>query len=301
MVEFSGQQLKIVITGGSGLLAQTFQTKLAKITDHSVRVFRREELDILDKKAMHDALDDLRPDWLINCAAVTNVDKAEIDPSPAFNVNALGVLNIAQVANQLNIKVLHFSTDYVFDGEVSVPYSETFDPNPINRYGLSKLEGERNLVAEMPQNAAIIRTAWLYGEAKLGFISNIIARVEQREPEIQLVNDQIGQLTLASDVVKAATQLMDRQGNFQSEIYHVTNQNFGSWLEIGEFVNYTLKGNTRISGILKEELNRPALRPTFSALDSKKFADEFFEIRSWTAALEEYLIQNQIGTKNEAS
>jgi dTDP-4-dehydrorhamnose reductase len=301
MVEFSSKQLKIVITGGSGLLGQTFQRTLSRNTNYSVKLFRKEELDISDKKSLHKVLDNLKPDWLINCAAITNVDKAEIDPAAAFQVNAIAMSNIAQVVNQLNLKILHFSTDYVFDGDNSAPYLETSEPNPINQYGLSKLEGERVLLEAMPQNAVIIRTAWLYGAAKLGFLADLIRRVEQRESEIQLVNDQIGQLTLASDVVLAAIAMINRSEVFESDIYHITNQNFGSWLEIGEFVNHTLKGSTRISGISSKELNRPALRPKFSALNSKKFADEFFELRTWTSALKEYLVQNHIGINDEAS
>jgi dTDP-4-dehydrorhamnose reductase len=300
-VEIFGQQLKVAITGGMGLLGQTFQKYFMLNSDYSYKVFGRDELDVTDENSLYRALDKFRPDWLINCAAITNVDKTEVDPSKAIKVNASAMSNIAQVAIQLNIKVLHFSTDYVFDGNISVPYLEISETNPINQYGLTKLEGERILLEEMPQNAVILRTAWLYGSAKLGFLSDLIGRIKQREYEIQLVNDQVGQLTLTSDVVHAAIAIIDKSGVFDSKIYHVTNQNFGSWLEIGEFVNHTLKGSTQILGVSNAELNRPALRPRFSALDSKKFGDEFFEIRTWTAALEEYLIQNHIGIKIEAN
>jgi dTDP-4-dehydrorhamnose reductase len=301
MVEFFGHQLKIVITGGNGLLGQTFQKVMSRNLNYSVKPLRKEELDVSDKKSLYTVLDNLRPDWLINCAAITNVDKAEINPSEAFLVNAIAVSNIAEVANQLNLKVLHFSTDYVFDGDATVPYLEISETNPVNQYGLSKLEGERVLLEAMPQNAVVVRTAWLYGSTKLGFLSDLIRRVEQRESEIQLVNDQIGQLTLASDVVLAAIEIINRFKIFESQIYHITNQNFGSWLEIGEFVNITLKGNTRMLGISHIELNRPALRPNFSALNSKKFAGEFFGLRTWTSALEGYLVQHHTGISNEPS
>jgi dTDP-4-dehydrorhamnose reductase len=144
----------------------------------------------------------------------------------------------------------------------------------------------------MSHNAVVIRTAWLYGTAKSGFVSNIISRVEKNEAEIQLVGDQVGQLTLASDVVDAAIRIIDRQGNFESQIYHVTNQNFASWAEIGEFVNSALNGRSRIIAISSQELNRPASRPNFSALDSKKFDGEFIPIRSWNNALGEFLAEN---------
>jgi dTDP-4-dehydrorhamnose reductase len=282
MVEIPGRQLRIIITGGAGLLGQTFLAKLSRFPEYSVKIFTKAELDILDKKQLMEIFSKFKPDWLINCAAITNVDNIEIDSTSAVNVNDIAVLNIAKVANLLDIKVIHFSTDYVFDGEASIPYRETCEPNPINKYGSSKREGEKNLFAEMSHNAVVIRTAWLYGTAKSGFVSNIISRVEKNEVEIQLVGDQVGQLTLASDVVDAAIRLIDRQGNFESQIYHVTNQNFASWAEIGEFVNSALNGRSRIIAISSQELNRPALRPKFSALDSKKFDGEFIRgHRGW--------------------
>jgi dTDP-4-dehydrorhamnose reductase len=292
MVEISGHQLRIIITGGAGLLGQTFLAKLSRFPDYSVKIFTKAELDILDKKQLLEIFREFKPDWLINCAAITNVDNIEIDPTSAVIVNSIAVSNIAKVAKLLDVRVIHFSTDYVFDGEASVPYRETCEPNPINKYGSSKREGEKNLFAEMSHNAVVIRTAWLYGTAKSGFVSNIISRVEKNEVEIQLVGDQVGQITLASDVVDAAIRIIDRQGNFESEIYHVTNQNYASWAEIGEFVNSALNGRTRIAPILSQELNRPASRPKFSALDSSKFDAEFFIMRSWTDALRDFLSQS---------
>jgi dTDP-4-dehydrorhamnose reductase len=217
------------------------------------------------------------------------VDNAELNPSIAFDVNSNAMRNIAEVATELNIRVLHFSTDYVFDGLSSVPYLEKSETNPLNQYGLSKLEGEKNLLAAMPENALVIRTAWLYGSLKSGFLSQVIRQVQSGVKCIQLVDDQLGQLTLASDVVQASMKILDKYQTFSSRIFHITNQGFGSWQEIGALINHALRGQTQIKGISHKELDRPALRPNFSALDSSQFSEEFDPMRNWTDALEEYL------------
>lgn len=280
------------MAGGQGLLGQTFKTHLSTSGKHVTTIFNKDELDITNLNSLHVTLKKTRPDWLVNCAAFTNVDGAELNSHIAYEVNGTAMSNISKVANDLSIKVMHISTDYVFDGDTTKPYSEDEEPNPINVYGMSKLEGEQILLREMGQGAIILRTAWLYGELKNGFLSQLIDRIRSGEEEIRIVEDQVGQLTLASDVVGGAMQIMDRHGEFNSEIYHLTNQNYGSWKDIGEFTCRVLRGRTKFIGISSNELNRPAQRPAFSALNSDKFANEFFPIRSWTVALEEYLTFN---------
>jgi dTDP-4-dehydrorhamnose reductase len=288
-VEITGYKLKIVVTGSDGLLGRTFQEQLSMNGNCTTAIMHKAELDITNKVSIRTALAKARPDWLVNCAAFTNVDNAELNPTIAFDVNSNAMRNIAEVVTELNIRVLHFSTDYVFDGLSSDPYVEKSETNPLNQYGLSKLEGEKNLLAAMPENALVIRTAWLYGSLKSGFLSQVINRVQSGEKHIQLVNDQLGQLTLASDVVQASIKILDEYKTFSSKIFHITNQGFGSWQEIGELINHTLDGRSQIDGISHKELNRPALRPNFSALDSSQFSEEFGPMRDWTDALEEYL------------
>jgi len=288
-VEITGHKLKIVVTGGDGLLGRTFQEQLLMNGNRTIELMHKAELDITNKESIRTVLAKARPDWLVNCAAFTNVDNAELNPTIAFDVNSNAISNIAEVATELNIRVLHFSTDYVFDGLSSDPYVEKSETNPLNQYGLSKLEGEKNLLAAMPENALVIRTAWLYGSLKGGFLSQVISRVQGGVKCIQLVDDQLGQLTLASDVVQASMKILDKYQTFSSKIFHITNQGFGSWQEIGALINYTLGGQSQINGISHKELNRPALRPSFSALDSSKFSEEFGPMRNWTDALEEYL------------
>ena len=288
-MEITGHKLKIVVTGGDGLLGRTFQERLSMNENHTTAVIHKTELDITNKQSLRVALEKARPDWLVNCAAFTNVDSAELNPDVALDVNSNAVRNIAEVATELNVRVLHFSTDYVFDGVSGDPYSEKSETNPINQYGLSKLEGEKNLMAIMPENALVVRTAWLYGSLKSGFLSQVISQVQSGVKCIQLVDDQFGQLTLASDVVQASMKILDKHQTFSSRIFHITNQGFGSWQEIGALINHTLGGQSQINGISHKELDRPALRPNFSALDSSQFSEEFGPMRNWTDALEEYL------------
>ena len=292
-MEINGHKLKITISGAEGLLGRTFQADLSLHGKYETGVFNKKELDITDKNSLYSVLKRVKPEWLINCAAITNVDYAELNPAIAFDVNSIALKNIAEVATELNIRVLHFSTDYVFDGLSAHPYLENSETNPVNQYGLSKLEGEKNLLDAMPENALVVRTAWLYGSLKSGFLSQVIKLVRSGEKHIQLVDDQLGQLTLASDVVHASMQIVDRYKTFSLKILHITNQGFGSWQEIGRVINYTLEGQSRIDGISHRELGRPALRPNFSALDSGKFTEEFGAMRNWEEALEEYLIKHK--------
>ena len=288
-MEITGYKLKIIVTGGDGLLGRTFEEHLSMNGNHTTAIMHKVELDITNKESIRLALEKARPEWLVNCAAFTNVDSAELNRDVAFDVNSNAMRNIAEVATDLNIRVLHFSTDYVFDGLSSDPYVEKSETNPLNQYGLSKLEGEKNLLTAMPENALVIRTAWLYGSLKSGFISQVINRVQSGVKCIQLVDDQLGQLTLASDVVQASMQILDKYRTFSSKIFHITNQGFGSWQEIGALINHSLGGQSQINGISHKELDRPALRPNFSALDSSQFSEEFGPMRNWTDALEEYL------------
>ena len=288
-MESTGYKLNIVVTGGDGLLGRTFQEHLSMNGNRATAIMHKVELDITNKESIRLALEKARPEWLVNCAAFTNVDSAELNPDVAFDVNSNAMRNIAEVATELNIRVLHFSTDYVFDGLSSDPYVEKSETNPLNQYGLSKLEGEKNLLAAMPENALVIRTAWLYGSLKPSFLSQVIKRVQGGEKHIQLVDDQLGQLTLASDVVQASMQILDKYRTFSSKIFHITNQGFGSWQEIGALINHSLGGRSQVNGISHKELDRPALRPNFSALDSSQFSEEFGPMRNWTDALEEYL------------
>ncbi len=288
-METNGFKLKLAITGAGGLLGQTFEAELKTQQNYNSVLFNKTQLDITNRDSIWAALSKDAPDWIINCAAFTNVDSAEVSPGKAFEVNSTAIKNIAEVASELGIKVMHFSTDYVFDGLTQLPYTEESKTNPINKYGLSKLAGEELLFDFMPENALVVRTAWLYGPLKSGFLSQVITQVQKGEKSIRLVHDQVGQLTLASDLVGACMKIVARDSIFTSRVLHITNQGFGSWQQIGEIVNETLKGVTRIKGISHNELLRPALRPNFSALDAKKFSHEFGPMRNWTEALIEYL------------
>lgn len=292
-MEFAGFKLKLAITGAGGLLGRTFQAELKKQQKYKCALFTKMELDITNRESIFSVLRRERPDWVINCAAFTNVDIAEVDPIKAFEVNSRAMGNLAQVSRDLDIKVMHFSTDYVFDGLAQHPYTEDSATNPINQYGLSKLAGEEILLDTMSENAIVVRTAWLYGSLKSGFLSHLISKVQNGEESIQLVDDQVGQLTLASDVVNATTKIIDRENSFSSKVLHITNQGSGSWQQIGQIVNDTLNGTTRIEGVSHKNLMRPALRPNFSALDARKYSNEYGPVRNWTDALIDYLINSK--------
>jgi dTDP-4-dehydrorhamnose reductase len=226
------------------------------------------------------------PEVVINAAAYTDVDGCETNRERCFAVNAGGVKNVALACRGRGIRIVHFSTDYIFDGRKETPYVETDPPAPLNVYGASKLEGERFLEA-FSDHWLLIRTAWLYGQNGKNFVKTILEK-SFTVKTLDVVDDQIGAPTYAWDLAAAVGLLIDggREG-----IFHLTNRGRCSWYEFAcKILEYAGKTGVSVRPIRSQVLARSAVRPAWSVLSSRKFSEETGKtMRSWQTALQDYL------------
>jgi dTDP-4-dehydrorhamnose reductase len=275
--------VKLLTTGSHGLLGTNILPILERSFD--VTPYDIEEWDITDKEAGERIVKDVRPDIILNLAAYTNVDDCEDCLSLADRVNAEGAGIVAQLCNAYNIKFVHISTDYVFDGEKDSPYTEDDEPNPASVYGLSKLSGERKVLAGCP-DATIIRTQWLYGHGGMNFITKI-TQIAKERGVAEVVNDQRGCPTYTKDLAEPIRLLIEKN---RSGIYHVANGGSCTWFEFAQEIFSSLHMDVALRPITSEQLNRKAKRPRYSVFDCSKLArDTGHHMKAWQDALHDYL------------
>jgi len=268
--------MNILILGSEGMLG----TALMRVFDDATG-YDREELDITDFDAVEDTLQELEPDLVINAAGYTDVDSCETNEDLANLVNGEAVGNLARVCRDFSINLVHFSTDYVFDGESPLGYSEFDEPNPINIYGSSKLKGEK-LIQENTENFYIIRTSWLFGPNGKNFVETML-KIGPEKGKLDVVDDQVGNPTYTLDLAKAVQRLITHANEYG--IYHITNAEPVSWFDFAEEIFDLADLNVKVSPVSSDEFKRPAKRPECSILLNEKFPP----LRSHTEALEEYL------------
>lgn len=229
---------------------------------------------------------EFQPDWLIHCAAWTDVDGCELDPKRSWEANAMSTLEVAMVARELGTRLMVISTDFVFDGESSRPYLESDQPNPISNYGRAKFAGERLAELVAAERVLVVRTAWLYGRYGKNFVDTIRQRLLAGDP-VRVVNDQTGCPTYVEDLAIGLRVLAERQA---SGIYHVTNSGSATWFELANEVALQVGRQGAVTPITSEELGRPARRPKFSVLDCSKYhALVGSSLPDWRQALQRYL------------
>jgi len=275
--------LKILTTGSHGLLG----TNILPVLERSFTVipYDIEEWDITDRDAGERTIRDIRPDVILNLAAYTNVDECEDCLSLADRVNAEAPGIIAKLCSDHNIKFVHISTDYVFDGEKETPYIEDDETNPTSVYGLSKLSGEKKVLANCP-DATIIRTQWLYGHGGINFITKI-TKIAREQGVAEVVNDQRGCPTYAKDIADPILLLIEKN---RSGIYHVANAGSCTWFDFAREIFSCLHIDVVLKPITSEQLNRKANRPRNSVFDcSRLFRDTGHRMRTWQDALHDYL------------
>lgn len=247
-----------------------------------------DELDITRPGQTRKTLDSLRPDAVVNLAALTDVDGCESQREKAFLVNAQGAIEVARGCAATGARLIHLSTDYVFDGSSPVPYTEENPPRPLNVYGESKLLGERG-VQKTGGNYLILRTAWLYGPHGKNFVDTIL-RLSSQQEEIRVVNDQRGSPTYTRDLSRAIELLLKRE---ETGVLHVTNSGSCTWFEFaGKVLAMKSLGDrsVRLLPISSAELGRPAKRPANSVLDCSNFERiAGWKMRHWEESLKEYL------------
>ncbi len=280
--------MRILLLGATGQLARDLGRRLIR---HDVIACSHQELDIEDKQALADCVAHLRPECIINTAAYHRVDDCETHPDRAFAVNAVGADNLARTASQNNSVLVHFSTDYVFDGSKSSPYTEADRPNPLSVYGHSKRGGER-LIEQYCEKHFIIRTCGLYGAAgsasKNGnFVRSILQAAQTRRP-LRVVTDQIVTPTSTSDLAEKVSELLEHNAY---GTYHMTNIGECSWFDFAREI-LRLRGlPVEVEAVSTEEFGSAARRPRYSVLDNSRMrALGIQEFRPWHEALADFLV-----------
>lgn len=274
--------MRVLVTGAHGQLglevAKQFRQKYELVL-HDV-----DTLDISDYSAVIAAVKKIKPDIVINTAAYTNVDKSEDEPHLAFKANAAGPHNLAIACKRQKAKLVHISTDYVFDGTNSRPYDEADQTNPISVYGKSKLLGER-LIQQHGGCYFILRTSWLYGDGR-NFVQTMLRLAEQQK-EVSVVADQYGTPTYTKDLVWIIEKLMLSEAY---GLYHASNNGFCSWYEFAKEI-FAITGKHMIVKPLRtDEYPTIAQRPLYSVLENHNLKLRDWDVmRPWHEALEDYL------------
>lgn len=279
--------VRLLVTGSDGLVGTNILPTLS--SQFEVVPFVETQWDILDSSQGASVLADVKPDWLINLAAMTDVDGCEDRPDVAFRVNGEGPGVLASLCAARGIRFLHFSTDYVFDGKGTTPYTEEQPANPLSVYGKSKRQGEERTLAEDP-SAVIVRTEWIYGDGGESFITKVV-RAARANGSAQVVDDQSGAPTYAKDLAAPIAELINRQ---RQGIYHVTNAGSTTWYGFARHIFSVLGIDVPCTPLTSEQLKRKAPRPAYSVLDCTKMtSDTGLRMRGWQEAVEEYLRNNE--------
>lgn len=283
----------ILVTGSNGQLGKELQV-LAEIYPQFRFVFAsREDLKLHHYGLVENFFLATKPQYCINCAAYTAVDKAESEKDMAMLVNGEAVGNLAAICKKYQTKLIHISTDYVFDGESEIPYKEDDATGPINLYGISKLMGEQLCMKEDP-DAIIIRTAWVYSSFGHNFVKTMMRLMNERN-ELNVVSDQVGSPTYAADLAKAVLTIIS-SGKWQSGIYHYSNEGKISWYEFATEIKNLVGSKSIIHPILTAEYPTPAKRPKFSLLNKEKIKTVFgIHVPEWKDSLKKCVELLQAG------
>lgn len=272
---------KILITGAKGQLG----TELAKLLPDAV-LAGIQELDITNKTAVDQFVDKYQINTIINCAAYTNVDNAEENKEQATAVNVVGPTNLANT----DCKLIHISTDYVFDGMWHKPYTPEDTPHPLSVYGITKRLGEEAVLTNN-NNAIIIRTAWLYSPYGKNFVKTMQRLGTERE-QINVVSDQIGTPTYVADLANAIVQILPKMDQHKNKIYHYTNEGVCSWYDFATAIMEQLNVKCKVNPIPSSAYPTKAKRPFYSVLDKSQIKTDFgLKIPHWTDGLKRCLKQ----------
>ncbi len=267
---------KVLLIGAKGQVGQELQVTLPYLGE--VISIGREELDLTNSEKIGQLIREIHPDYLVNAAAYTAVDKAETEPDLAYSINSIAPKIMAESAEKIKTKFLHISTDYVFDGRKNTPYLETDLTNPLGVYGQSKLRGEEEIKTVNSQ-AIILRTAWVYGSyGKSNFVKTMLRLGKERE-ELKVVVDQVGSPTWAKDIATAITHLLINVDN-PPGIYNFTNSGVASWFDLTKAIFEEAKISgiplkiQRVIPITTAEYPTPAVRPAYSVLSGQKISQQ---------------------------
>lgn len=283
----------IWLVGNKGMLGTEVETVLnARRLRHCAT---DAELDITDPMRVSTYVDSHRPDWIINCAAYTDVDRAEQEEALANTINVTGSDNLAREAVRVGARFVHISTDYVFDGNAAEPYREDAPANPAGAYGRTKAQGE-SAVREACEEHFIVRTAWLYGVHGKNFVETMIRLMGERD-EVRVVNDQLGSPTYAVDLANAIVEFVAQDSRAFGN-YHFTNEGECTWFDFARAIQDeaihrgVLHSPARLTSIATSEYPTPAKRPAYSVLSKERIKAHLgIRIPSWQDGLVRYFEQ----------
>ncbi|WP_243358744.1 dTDP-4-dehydrorhamnose reductase [Fundidesulfovibrio terrae] len=284
-----------VLGGRTGLLgvplAQSFEAG-----GFETEPLGRADFDICDPARMGEFLDEYRPDWLVNAVAYTAVDLAEDEPKEAARLNKTLPATLGRLCADRGIGLLHFSTDFVFDGKKNTPYVEDDPTGPMSVYGQSKLDGEKALLALKMPRLLIARVAWLFGPQKKNFVRTILNLARQRS-ELKVVHDQIGSPSYTLDLAEYAVALVKAKAE---GIFHLANAGRASWCELASEAVQAAGYECKVLPITSAEYPLKAVRPAYSVLDTSKFAKTTgISPRPWLKALREYVFAEMAAEEAE--
>lgn len=282
---------RILVIGCNGQLGSKIRDTHEMVANAEFEYVDIDKLDISNLEATTSFFSGQHFDVVINCAAYTAVEKAEDDLENATLANAIAPRNLAQCSKKFGFKLIHVSTDYVFDGKANTPYCEDAPTNPQSAYGRTKLDGETNIVAENC-DAVIVRTAWLYSEYGNNYVKTMI-RLGSEGKIKGVVFDQVGTPTYAGDLAKALLKITDlylNAGEWHGGIYHFTNRGVCSWYDFTMHIFRLTKIDAEVKPLLTSEYPTKATRPTYSVLNTRKISETFgINIPYWTDSLREMI------------
>ncbi len=275
---------KILITGANGQLGNEMRCVATNDTKNSYVFTDVADLDITDAKAVASFFKELNPDFVVNCAAYTAVDKAEDEIELCSLINSKAVENIATSAKNIGCKVIHISTDYVYDGNATKPYNEDDITSPKSVYGKTKLKGEEYILTILPNSGIVIRTAWLYSAYGKNFVKTMIDLGKVRD-SLNVVNDQKGTPTYAADLALAINQIINTP-TFIPGVYNYSNDGECSWYEFACLIHDFAGVKCKINPISTEQYPTKATRPTYSVLNKNKIKETYgITIPNWKESL----------------
>lgn len=280
---------KILITGSNGQLGIALNRLY--VSQKEVKIINTdvEDLDITDIEAVEKIVNKIKPEFIINCAAYTRVDECETNEETVYRINALGPRNLSIISKKYNCTLVHISTDYVFDGNNKIPYTEDDKPNPKSIYGKTKLEGEREVINNCDKYF-IVRTSWLYGKGN-NFIRTMIKLLSSKE-KVSVVRDQIGSPTCADDLAVAIEALINTE-NYG--VYHATGSGECSWFDLAKLVYDTIGSKTKLIPVNTEEYPSKVVRPKYSVLSNKKLnMITGIKMPEWEKSAKKY-IEEEVG------
>jgi dTDP-4-dehydrorhamnose reductase len=278
--------VKVVVTGKGGQLASEFEA--LKGFDSNWTFLSEKDLDITNKSSVLSYFKSNNFDLVINCAAYTAVDKAEDEVELAFKVNGEGVINLLEACVLMGAKLIHYSTDYVFDGISKEPYSELDTPSPNSIYGSSKLKGEKYIQENKKVESIILRTSWVYSSYGNNFVKTMI-RLGSEKEELGIVADQIGSPTYAKDLAADTLKILSDENYkwINGDVFHYSNKSICSWFEFAQKIFELTNINVKLKKLKAEDYPTKANRPKYSLLDKSKFENTFaVKINDWKSSLE---------------